>query len=255
MTFDPFGDFAIRGYLRNLAGEKDETIVKTLEQVSVETGVDEAFAYLESKKPVEYRHLLEVHRILFGAVYPWAGEDRTSTSPKLTINRANVTFANPSDIRRAVDHGLHLGNDPGRMAARPGEVMGMLAYGHPFLDGNGRALMLTHAVLAERAGISINWAATDKADYLTALTLELNDPRAGHLDAYLAEFISKPVGRDQLASHLQSVRGLHSEASIEDEAAGSDIPEVRARYEEQALKYEQVFRSEPDPEWDNSPDR
>lgn len=254
MTFDPFGDFATRGYLRNKAGEKDETIVQALEQVSVETGIDEAFAFLESRNPIEYRHVLEVHRILFEAVYPWAGEDRTTTAANLTINRANVTFANPADIRRAVDHGLYLGNDPKKMAERPGEVMGMLAYGHPFLDGNGRALMVTHTVLAERAGISINWGATDKTDYLRALTLEVNDPRGGHLDAYLAAFIARPVGKDQLAAHLQSVKGLHSDAAIEDEAAGSDVPEVRARYQEQALKYEQVF-NEPEHDRDSSPDR
>jgi len=42
------------------------------------------------------------------------------------------------------------------MKQRPGEVMGYLAYGHPFLDGNGRAIMVVRAVMAERASISID---------------------------------------------------------------------------------------------------
>ena len=52
------------------------------------------------------------------------------------------------------------------MTAKAGEVMGYLAYGHPFLDGNGRAIMVVHAELAQRAGFSIDWAATGKAAYL-----------------------------------------------------------------------------------------
>lgn len=34
MTFDPFGDFETRGYLRNLFGEKDPEIVRHLEHSS-----------------------------------------------------------------------------------------------------------------------------------------------------------------------------------------------------------------------------
>jgi cell filamentation protein len=76
------------------------------------------------------------------------------------------------------------------MAAKPGEVMGYLAYGHPFLDGNGRTIMVVHSMLAQRAGFSIDWAATGKNDYLTALAKELDLPGKGLLDAYLRPFKS-----------------------------------------------------------------
>jgi cell filamentation protein len=67
------------------------------------------------------------------------------------------------------------------MRARPGEIMGYLAHGHPFLDGNGRTIMMIHAVLAQRASFSIDWVATEKNAYLDALTKELNDPGKGSL--------------------------------------------------------------------------
>jgi hypothetical protein len=38
------------------------------------------------------------------------------------------------------------------MKAKPGEIMGYLAYGHPFLDGNGRTIMTVHSVLAQLVG-------------------------------------------------------------------------------------------------------
>jgi cell filamentation protein len=48
------------------------------------------------------------------------------------------------------------------MRQKPGEVMGYLAHGHPFLDGNGRTIMLVHAELARRAGFGIDWGSTGK---------------------------------------------------------------------------------------------
>ena len=46
MTFDPFGDFDSRGYLRNLEQEKDLDIVRRLEHVSFTTGLDDALKQL-----------------------------------------------------------------------------------------------------------------------------------------------------------------------------------------------------------------
>jgi cell filamentation protein len=169
VTFDPFGDFATRGYLRNSQKEKDPAIVRRLEHSSFMTGIDDAFAQLAKKKPLIYADVLSTHRILFDAVYPWAGQDRTTTSPDIAVSRGGVLFAHTNYIQNAVIHALKLGNDPKTMLAKPGEVMGYLAHGHPFLDGNGRTIMVIHAVLAQRAGFSIDWAATDKNAFLEAL--------------------------------------------------------------------------------------
>ena len=109
MTFDPFGDFETRGYLRNIEREKDLAIVKRLEHTSFLTGIDDAFGVLVKRTQLNYEDLLRTHKTLFEAIYPWAGQDRTQTAPRLTIRKGNVVFANPSDIRRAVEFSLHLG--------------------------------------------------------------------------------------------------------------------------------------------------
>jgi fido (protein-threonine AMPylation protein) len=80
VTFDPFGDFETRGYLRNSQQEKDPAIVRRLEHASFTTGIDVAFEQLAKKKPLTYTDVLSTHRILFDAVYPWAGQDRANTS-------------------------------------------------------------------------------------------------------------------------------------------------------------------------------
>jgi len=72
------------------------------------------------------------------------------------------------------DYAQRLGQDRAFMAARPGEVMGYLAHGHPFLDGNGRTLMVVHI----------------------------------ELDAYLKPFVGSAVARQQAPSALAQFRGL-----------------------------------------------
>ena len=246
MIFDPFGDFSARGYLRNFAGEKDSEIVKRLEHSSFSTGIDEAFSFLGGKDRITYDDFLDVHRILFEAIYPWAGQDRLTTAAELAISRGDVLFARPHDMRRSVDFGLDLARDPADMAKKPGEIMGYFAYGHPFLDGNGRTIMVVHTELAQRAGISIDWGATDKAQYLTFLTRELAEPGKGHLDGYLGPFVGRAVGHEQLASHVSRTSGLDSSTpSIDQNKVLGSVEDtaLAARYEQQELRQE-VARSE-----------
>ena len=128
MTFDPFGDCEKRGYLRNVARTKDPKIVRQMEHASFTTGLDAAFARLASQKQLSYDDVLGTHKILFDAVYPWAGQDRLTTAPHLVVSKGNdrekISFAYPQDIRRAIDYGLERGQDKTFMAAKPGEIMG-----------------------------------------------------------------------------------------------------------------------------------
>jgi cell filamentation protein len=174
---------------------------------------------------------------LFEAVYPWAGQDRAITSPDIAVSRGGVLFAHPKYIQNAIEHGLKLGSDPKTLRAKAGEVMGYLAHGHPFLDSNGRTIMVIHAVLAQRAGFSIDWAATDKNAYLDALTKELDDPGNGILDGYLKPYVRPAV--DNLSDQLAAAKGLDGGAAQADTVYGrNDDPAVQAKYEQQQLKWD-----------------
>jgi cell filamentation protein len=236
VTFDPFGDFETQGYLRNLAKEKDPDIVRRLEHASFTTGVDAGLEHLAKIKRLSYADALETHRILFEAIYPWAGQDRLKTAPELAISKGSILFARPEDIQRAVEFALTHGQDKKFMTAKPGEVMGYLAYAHPFLDGNGRTIMVVHAVLAQRAGFSIDWAATAKVDYLSALTKELDDPGKGHLDAYLKPYIRKAVTDDRLAAEIAQAPGLDGTDEQNEILGKTSDPALKTRYEQQELK-------------------
>jgi cell filamentation protein len=236
VTFDPFGDFETRGYLRNFAREKDPEILRRLEHTSFITGIDAALERLTTISPLSYPDILETHRIMFEAIYPWAGQDRLKTAPDLAVSRGPVLFARPEDIQRAADFALNHGQDKKFMAAKPGEIMGYLAYSHPFLDGNGRTIMVVHGALAKRAGFSIDWAATRKADYLSALTKELDDPGKGRLDTYLKPFTREAVPDDRLAEEIAQAPGLDGNAEQNEVLGKTTEPALQARYEQQELK-------------------
>jgi cell filamentation protein len=236
VTFDPFGDFETQGYLRNLAEEKDPDIIRRLEHASFMTGIAAALERLAKIKRLSYPDVLETHRTLFDAVYPWAGQDRRTTAPDLAISKGPVLFAHPEHLQRAVDYALTRGQDKEFMRENPGVVMGYLAYGHPFLDGNGRTIMVVHGVMAQRAGISIDWAATDKIGYLSALTKELDDPNKGHLDSYLKPFVRGAVSADRLAAEIVLAPGLDGNDEQNEVLGKTSDPVLKARYEQQELK-------------------
>ncbi len=207
MTFDPFKDFETRGYLRNFQSCKDLSIVKASENIGFQTNLSTALNTFKNIKFIEYKHILNTHKILFGDVYPWAGQDRLETAPNSSISKGGYEgmFANPVDIKRAAEYALRLAQEPSYLCDRPGEILGLLAHAHPFLDGNGRTIMTIYTELAHRAGISIDWANTNKTAYLTALTNELYRPNERYLDIYLKPFINHKVARSEYFSVLQAL--------------------------------------------------
>ena len=241
MTFDPFGDYKTAGYLRNFEKVKDLDIVRRLEHASFATGIDEAFRQLAAAERLAYDHVLQTHKILFEAVYPWAGQDRLQTAPKLAVRKGSIIFAYPQDVRRAIEFALLKGQDKDTMTAKPGEIMGYLAFGHPFLDGNGRTIMTLHSVLAQRAGFSIDWSSTEKQHYLDALTRELDSPGKGYLDNYLKPFMRGPIAYEQLAAEVARAPGFAGNAGTEHNEVLGDTtePRVKALYEEVLLKRRQ----------------
>lgn len=210
MTFDPFGDYSTRGYLRNTRGA-DEVTVKRLEHAAFRGALDSALDYLKSKSELTYEDVLQTHANLFSSVYPWAGQDRMVTAPDQAITKGGNydLFSHPADSRRATEMALSMAANKATMLSKPGEVMGLLAHAHPFLDGNGRTIMTVHADLCRRAGMRIDWSQTNKTDYLNALTRELENPGKGHLDAYLKPFVrAEAMAQSQAANMLRGLSGL-----------------------------------------------
>ncbi len=141
-----------------------------------------------------------------------------------------------------MDYGLKLATDSSTMQTKAGTVMGLFAFAHPFLDGNGRTILLVHMELCFRAGFSIAWAATDKTTYLQKLSQEIDNPEKRILDDYLQAFMSPVSTRDAWLDQILNIRGLSgtSAATAMDEevyvAGAANTPEMLERYRAQAAK-------------------
>lgn len=214
MSFDPFGDFETAGYLQNVLQLKDPAEVKESEHLSFELSIEDALAYLARKKPIDYGAVLKVHKILFSDFYPWAGKDRNEVAPHLAVFKGalddpgRTVFERPDLIKMSVDYALKLTADKQRFRKHPGDVIGQLAFAHPFLDGNGRTILLVFMELCYRAGFAIDWSRTSKNDYLRALSEEIREPFKGHLDGYLEPFIVAIATRDEWPETIGRIRGL-----------------------------------------------
>lgn len=229
--FDPFGDYASRGYLRNTAGEKDLEIIKIAEHELFRAQLPTALEFLAQCKTIDYSDFLEVHRILFSVLYPWAGVDQNTVLPDRSISKGEVYFCHPKDCRRAIEEGLSFAQDKKQMAVKPGFIMGMFAYGHPFLDGNGRTMLLVHAELCFRANMSIDWISADKIAYLEVLTREIEDPHAGLLDQYLRPYIGEKILRNQWLESISILPGLDGVNAGVDSSAQYADPKVAQSYQ------------------------
>ena len=186
--FDPFKDFETAGYLRNVRRVKNAEVVKHFEHNLFRAHIDQALSYLASCQEIEYHNYLKVHHILFADYYPWAGKDRAAVAPTISVNKGTVIFAHPLSAQLAVEAALRMGADTQNMCKKPGEVMGLMAYGHPFLDGNGRTMFLVHMELCYRAGFSIAWDRVKPTDFLNVLAEEIDQPGKGILNSYLLQF-------------------------------------------------------------------
>ena len=126
-----------------------------------------------------------------------------------------------------------MGNNRTVMAKKPGVVMGQFAWGHPFLDGNGRTMLLVHTELCARADFSFEWTNTKKTDYLQALTSELKEPDKGLLDAYFMPLIQQLPARKVWLNHIKSLPGLDGADTTDDNMSyAADDVLARQRYEE-----------------------
>ncbi len=242
--FDPFRDFEQAGYLRNRFAEKDTQIVQELEHQLFRANLNEAIAHLSKRRRLGYEDFLAVHRILFSELYPWAGQDRAATAPGTAVTKGGTWFSHPADAQRAVEAGLRIANDRQQLRQRLGEVMGLFAYGHPFLDGNGRTMLIVHSELCHRAGFCIEWHRTRKADYLAALSAEIASPGKSILDAYLQPFVGLHQERQLWGGMIEALPGLDGQGTEDIIAGDYSDAEVSQKYRD--FERQRGYRNESD---------
>ncbi|RDB49454.1 Fic family protein [Tsukamurella tyrosinosolvens] len=154
------------GILRNRLGIRDAGAVQQLEfeigtarQFGIETGVIDVAATFDGV------HLIAIHRVLFGEVYPWAGVFR-----RYDMDLRHQTFR-AAWIERYLGDAAGILRKPAHHLDRRGyahhlaEAYAYLNCAHPFREGNGRSSKTLLQLLAARHGYHLDFAAVTKKQW------------------------------------------------------------------------------------------
>lgn len=227
MAFDPFGDLETAGYLRNRVGKKDPQEVKVLEHATFAAQLPSTLDWIAGQ-PLTYDTLLAVHARLFGALYPWAGQDRMKTTPHKTVKKGSIVFADPEEIQDIAVMALH--------ETAPGRVLGGLALAHPFLDGNGRAIFVFFAEHQRRQGRLVRFDQMSRSETGRALGEAINGD-THKLEHLLVQHTVKFPFRQPRTESLSKIM-----AAIDWSGTGQAVP-----YNQQPTFLRKLFSRTPKP--------
>jgi cell filamentation protein len=121
---------------------------------------------------LDFAHLKSIHHHLFQDVYNWAGQSRT-----VRISKGGNPFCFPENIENQatklfddLQHADNLRNlDALTFASRAAHFLAELNAIHAFREGNGRSQFSFFALLAARAGHTLDFERLDPDEMLEAM--------------------------------------------------------------------------------------
>jgi cell filamentation protein len=163
--------------LKNKLNIRDLTILKKAEE---EITVVKQMALYQNpiKGNFTKAHLMNIHKFIFGDIYPFAGKIR-----KEQISKADTMFYPPNLIDRELDKVFSKIKSEAMLKEKSEDkvfdnlayVMAELNIIHPFREGNGRTIREFIRLMAKRCGYSLNWGNVDSDKLLNASILSVDD--------------------------------------------------------------------------------
>ena len=163
----------------------------TLDHVEGLLSVD-AGARLLRRPPEGVRGVSDVHAMLFGEIYPWAGLPRI-----VDLRRGDSRFLSADGVPRELPR-VERPPDAGVSAPDHRHAARILAdwyarYNavHPFREGNGRAAAVTACLWASEHGLALDFSRTDRDSWVAAGRASLAPAHGRTVDhrPHLREFL------------------------------------------------------------------
>ena len=165
---DPYIDE--NGVLINKKGIKDEFELDRVERAS---------SYMKAldldqnpiKGKFDLKHLQDIHKHLFGDIYPFAGKIRDGYLQKgqqdFTMGYRIIPQAEKLFTQLKNEQFLKK-TEPARIAGRLAYYMGEINAIHPFREGNGRAQRIFISQLAKEAGFELTFSKSTQEEMINA---------------------------------------------------------------------------------------
>jgi cell filamentation protein len=151
--------------LKNLADIRDPRLLEVTEAALTASQTLLVEASFSGQHDLE--RLLFIHRILFGKLYPFAGNLRVHTGrmTKTRLSGYAVVYCDSAFVpgqvnlvfRNLAAENCLLGLSQQDFAKRAAHFYGELDAVHPFREGNSRTLRLFFSGLAKGAGLELDW--------------------------------------------------------------------------------------------------
>ena len=159
--------------LENKFGIEEATELARVEERISKRNALELFTSgrLEKFPAGKFETLAEIHRVLFGEIYFFAGKLRT-----VNLFKGHFRFASALYLAEAI---VQVENMPQKNFSEIVAKYVEMNVAHPFREGNGRSMRiwLDHIFKTE-LGRVVDWSRVDKSDYLSAMELSpIHDER------------------------------------------------------------------------------
>lgn len=121
----------------------------------------------------DLKHLMAIHRYIFGDIYAWAGEIRwVNISKGNVFCQAQYIEQNANELFTKLKHESYLGTvSPNEIPLRLAHYLGEINVIHPFREGNGRAQRLFIEYLAQRNGYTVDFSTVTDKEMIEASAL------------------------------------------------------------------------------------
>lgn len=154
--------------LKNIPGVKTSDELKRIEGDL--TKLSMGIVYAQDYSKFNTNTLCEIHRIIFGGLYDWAGEFRTinMVKPEEVLGGDSVRYAAPEEIKKQLDATskeiakLKLTDEPRSLMFRIVRITASMWHTHPFREGNTRAVVAFSVLLAAKFGIEMDYKLFEK---------------------------------------------------------------------------------------------
>ena len=196
--------------LRNTLGITDGDALRTAEREIAAVRILEAeLNPLRGK--LDFKHICDIHRYIFGDIYAWAGKLRTvNISKGNPFCNANVLDLYGTELFGKLKAERYLLDTPKeRITERLAYYLSEINVMHPFREGNGRTQRMFIEYLALVAGYRVDFANVTAKEMIEASVRAFN--RDVTLMRGIFEHVTAPISREEQKSAIRAITGARSE--------------------------------------------
>jgi len=196
--------------LRNKLGITDAENLQVAEREIAAVRVLEA-TRTPIRGKLDFKHLCDIHRYIFGDIFDWAGKLRTvNISKGNPFCIADVLDIYGADLFRKLKEERYLIETPQeKIPERLAHYLSEINVMHPFREGNGRAQRMFIEYLALVIGYRVDFAHVTAEEMIEASVRAFD--RDETMMCAIFERITTPISRETRETAIRAITGARSE--------------------------------------------